>query len=555
MESLRSFLLMALILVFYFMYQAWVDDNRQQEITRPAPEIPQPANVTDADEVPDLKPSETVHTTGDATSPTTEIETQRGQRVTVVTKLLRLVIDTRGADIKQVDLLDYPVGKKNSDVVVRLMSEELGKMRVLQSGLRGLKDSAAPDHTAHYSTNATHYQSNGNGEVVVRFTWRDTTGLVIEKIYTFRDNSYEIELEYLIRNESNRDWRGYSYAQLKTHYQTPERSMFNPESFSYFGPAMYDGARYDKLDVSDVLDEPLTLTASGGWAAMLQHYFVSALLPPLDVSVQYYALARNLDDYRIGFVTPAITVASGGESGFQSRLFVGPKLQDVLDDVAPGLELAVDYGVLTIFSKPLFWLMSFIYSIIGNWGWAIVILTFSIKLLFYKPSEISGRSMAKMRKVQPRIQALRERYADDRQKLNMATMELYKNEKINPASGCLPILIQLPVFLALYWVLLESVELRQAPFVLWLQDLSVRDPYYVLPLIMGGAMWVQQKLNVTPPDPIQARVLMMMPVMMIAFSAVMPAGLVLYWSVNTVLSVAQQWHINRVIEGKPKKRT
>ena len=199
--------------------------------------------------------------------------------------------------------------------------------------------------------------------------------------------------------------------------------------------------------------------------------------------------------------------------------------------------------------------MSLIHSIIGNWGWAIIILTFSIKLLFYKPSEISGRSMAKMRKVQPRIQALRERYADDRQKLNMATMELYKNEKINPASGCLPILIQLPVFLALYWVLLESVELRQAPFVLWLQDLSVRDPYYVLPLIMGGAMWVQQKLNVTPPDPIQARVLMMMPVMMIAFSAVMPAGLVLYWSVNTVLSVAQQWHINRVIEGKPKKRT
>ncbi len=295
-------------------------------------------------------------------------------------------------------------------------------------------------------------------------------------------------------------------------------------------------------------DEDLERDITGGWAAMIQHYFLGAWIPVNDVPYTYYSRALPRDIYLLGMkAAEEMQVLPQTSQGINSQLFVGPKLQHVLEEVAPGLELTVDYGVLTILAKPLFWLLEWIYKFVGNWGWAIVLLTLLIKLVFYKLSETSYKSMAHMRKVQPRLQAIKEQYGNDRQKLNQAMMEMYKKEKINPLGGCLPILVQIPVFIALYWMLLESVELRQAPWILWITDLSAKDPYFVLPILMGATMIIQQKLNPTPIDPMQAKIMMALPFVFTVFFLFFPAGLVLYWVVNNALSIAQQWYITRVV--------
>ena len=302
-----------------------------------------------------------------------------------------------------------------------------------------------------------------------------------------------------------------------------------------------------------MLEADLDRTITDGWAAMLQHYFLGALIPPAGVAEHFYTKTLSNARYVIGMIAPSWRTVADGESGtFSTRLFIGPKLQDQMREVATGLELTVDYGLLTVLAQPLFWLLKTINNLVGNWGWAIVIVTLIIKLVFYKLSETSYRSMANMRKLTPRLQSLKERYGDDRQKLNQAMMELYKKEKINPLGGCLPILVQIPVFIALYWVLLESVELRQAPFMLWIQDMSSPDPYFILPLLMGASMLIQQKLNPAPLDPIQAKVMMVLPIVFTVFFAFFPSGLVLYWVVNNILSIAQQWVITRRIEAGGK---
>jgi YidC/Oxa1 family membrane protein insertase len=298
-------------------------------------------------------------------------------------------------------------------------------------------------------------------------------------------------------------------------------------------------------------DSQLKVKSHGGWIAMLQHYFLSAWIPPQDDTNLAYSIANTGQQpatYTIGLRSENALVSPGKSTEFTSQLFVGPKLVKRLEEITPGLDLTVDYGVLTFLSKPLYWLLSFYQSYVGNWGLAIILLTMTIKAVFYKLSETSYRSMAKMRKVGPRLKTLKERYGSDRQKMNAAMMELYKTEKINPMGGCLPILVQIPVFIALYWALLETVDLRQAPFILWIEDLSVMDPYYVLPVIMGISMLVQQKLNPTPPDPIQAKVMMALPFVFTFFFAFFPSGLVLYWVVNNILSIAQQWMITKRIE-------
>lgn len=293
------------------------------------------------------------------------------------------------------------------------------------------------------------------------------------------------------------------------------------------------------------------MQVTGGWTAMLQHYFVSAWIAHEEQENRFYSKrvsAPGEQQYLIGMLSPSKTVPSGSEGEFQRRLYAGPKLQRRMEKIAPGLELSVDYGMFSILSKPLFWLLEWFHKLVGNWGGAIILVTLVVKLVFYKLSETSYKSMARMRKIQPKFKVLRERYAEDKQKMNKALMELYKREKINPLGGCLPILVQMPVFLALYWVLVESVELRQAPFIFWINDLSIRDPIFVLPLLMGVSMYIQFKLNPTPPDPIQAKVFAMMPIMMTAFMAFFPAGLVLYWLMNNILSIAQQYVITKRIE-------
>jgi YidC/Oxa1 family membrane protein insertase len=325
-----------------------------------------------------------------------------------------------------------------------------------------------------------------------------------------------------------------------------ERSMFNVDSYSFTGPVVYDGKKYDKLDVEDLEDEPLQATFTAGWLAAIQHHFLVAAVPPADEEQSYQG---NFDGryYLITALGPVTTIPPGGEARFDAQLFIGPKLQDQLSDVADGLALTVDYGVLAILAQPLFWLLQQIHEFVGNWGWSIIMVTFLIKLVFYKLTEASGRSMARMRKLQPRLKALQERYKDDRKASSQAMMDLYKREKVNPAAGCLPMLIQIPFFIAFYWVLLESVEMRQAPFMLWITDLSSRDPFFILPLLMGAAMFLQQKLNPAPPDPVQAKIMTFLPIMFTVFFAFFPAGLVLYWLTNSVLSILQQWRINKVV--------
>ena len=329
--------------------------------------------------------------------------------------------------------------------------------------------------------------------------------------------------------------------------------MFDVDSYSFIGPIVYDGDKSEKLKRDDLIDDGrYEYSAQQGWIGSIQHHFLSAVVPTPGVDYKYDVAVSGNVATSSTIRRSLVSVAPGASETFATTVFVGPKLQEQLEEIDKSLKLTVDYGWLTIISQPLFWLLSFVHGYVANWGVAIIIVTFLIKLAFYKLTESSGRSMAKMRQIQPRMKALQDRYKDDRQALSQAMMELYKREKVNPAAGCLPILIQMPFFLAFYWVLLESVEMRQAPFALWITDLSTRDPYFILPLIMGAAMFGQQKLNPAPADPVQAKVMQIMPVMFTVFFAFFPSGLVLYWVTNTLLSIAQQWRVNKVVEAESK---
>ncbi|HXO16416.1 MAG TPA: membrane protein insertase YidC, partial [Steroidobacteraceae bacterium] len=342
-------------------------------------------------------------------------------------------------------------------------------------------------------------------------------------------------------------WTARPYAQILRNDPPTKRSMFDVESYAFHGPAIYDGTKYRKLDITDTQDSHLSLEVRDGWLAALQHHFVSAVVPPRGAPYRF-TLGVSGNQYLLSATGPEQTVAPGDTAQFSESFYVGPKLQGQLEATARELGRVADYGRLWFLSMPLFWVLDKVHGLTGNWGVSIILVTFLLKLVFYPLSEASGRSMAKMKALQPRIKNLQETYKDDREKLGRAMMELYQREKINPVAGCLPIVIQIPVFLAFYWVLLESVEMRQAPFAFWIHDLSSRDPLFILPAIMAAAMFVQYKLNPAPPDPVQAKVFMIMPIAMSATFAFFPAGLVLYWVTNTVLSIAQQWNINRRIE-------
>ena len=372
------------------------------------------------------------------------------------------------------------------------------------------------------------------------------------KRYIFERGSYVVRVDFRVDNRSETPWRGNLYSQLQQlPPPAPKRNILMPTTFT--GAAYYDGRRYQKTPFAKLTETPIDLTQSGGWVAFSDHYFLGALLGDASARSHYYSKLLPAGQVILGLTGETVELAPGETRELETRLFLGPKEQNVLADVAPGLELTVDYGFLTIIAKPLFWVLSWLHSaLFGNWGLAIIALTVLIKLAFFKLSEAQYRSMAKMREFAPRIQALRERYGEDKQKLNEAMMDLYRKEKFNPLGGCLPIFVQMPVFIALYWVLLESVELRQAPFFLWINDLSAKDPYYVLPVLFGISMLIQQKLSTAQGtmDPMQQRVMMMMPVVMTVFFALFPAGLVLYWVVSNTLGILQQWYITRKVESE-----
>jgi YidC/Oxa1 family membrane protein insertase len=474
-------------------------------------------------------------------------------RVHVITDVLDLDISLQGGDLVRADLLKYPHDKKPDSPPVRLFTTAPQDYSVARSGLRALNGRGEPTHLVTYKSAADEYRlAPGAAELRVPITWTDGHGVTVTKTYVFKPGRYNVELLYDVDNRSGSDWSGASYVQLARHIYPRKRSMFDVESYAYRGPAVYDGQRYRKLDVNDEEESHYSEDATGGWIASMQHHFVTAAVPPTG-EAYHYTLAKEDDHSLLTYRGPLKVIPSGTTGRFSETLFVGPKLQAQLKETGPRLELTADYGKLTILADPLFHLLQLVHRFVGNWGWAIIIVTILLKLAFYPLTQMSGRSMAKMRTVAPRIKSIQETYKDDREKLARQMMELYKREKINPLAGCLPIVVQIPVFLAFYWVLLESVEMRQAPFMGWIQDLSSMDPYFILPILMGGAMFAQFKLNPAPPDPMQAKVFAFMPVIMTVMMAWFPAGLVLYWLTNTLLSIAQQWNINRVVASASKK--
>jgi len=557
MDNQRIIAWGALALLLWLAYATWQKDYAPP----PAPvQAPVATTAPRTSELPALPsdPSAPATAPGAAATPEAAATVQpaaQAATVRVRTDVLDITLSTQGGELQTADLLKYPLVKNNPDVPVRLFNSQPGaNLFLARSGLRATDGRAEPTHLAIFQAAATEYQlEDGQDEVTVPLTWTDGQGITVTKTFTFKRGSYAVPIRYEVNNQSATDWRAASYLQLVRHYEHVSRSMFDVESYAYRGPAVYNGKAYRKLDVENDEDKNYQSSFAGGWMAAMQHHFVVAAVPPRDTSYDYQLTVDANNDFVLSYRGPLQAVAAGATGRFDETLFVGPKLQDQLSATGPELQLTADYGKLTIISRPLFWLLEKVYSFVGNWGWSIILTTFLIKLVFYKLTETSGRSMAKMRNLGPRIKAVQERFKDDREQLGRAMMDLYKKEKINPLAGCLPILVQIPVFLAYYWVLLESVEMRQAPFLGWITDLSSRDPYFVLPILMGVAMFGQFKLNPQPPDPIQAKVFAFMPVIMTVMMAWFPAGLVLYWITNTVLSIAQQWNINRVVAASAHK--
>jgi YidC/Oxa1 family membrane protein insertase len=474
-------------------------------------------------------------------------------RVHVVTDVLEMQVSLEGGELTRADLLAYPQ-VKGQPAPVRLLNRDSDEsLFVLQSGLAGATGKSMPTHLALYTTPVRELRlAPGQAEIQLPLSWTDGQGITVTKTYTFRRGQYAIGLDYQLQNASAAAWEFAPYAQLLRNNEPVVSSYFHPESYAYKGPAYDDGHKYEKLKMGK---DPPTLDRQidGGWLAAMQHHFVAAVVPPVG-SPWHYQLTTSGNEYLLGATAPAQTLAPGASATLHQTLFVGPKLQAPLEQASPRLYLVTDYGKLSFLARPLFWLLDKVHGLFGNWGWTIMVATLLLKLLFYPLSEASMRSMARMKALQPRIKALQETYKDQREKLGKATMELYQREKVNPVAGCLPMLIQFPVFIAFYWVLLESVEMRQAPFVGWISDLSARDPWFVLPVLMAGANYINFKLNPQMGDPTQQKMFMIMQIAMPVMFAFMPSGLVLYWTTNTVLSILQQWNINRRLALQSKAR-
>jgi YidC/Oxa1 family membrane protein insertase len=551
MDNLRLFLWAAFLAMAWLVYTAWTTEHSPPLVeTPPPPAAEQPPVANNGkDTLPPLPdaPATPPPQTGAAT---TEPAAKPGELVHVQTDVLDAWIDLHGGDLVRVDLPTYPINKSDPSKVVRLLDYEPDTRWVFQTGLRSADNTAEPDHVATFRASSQSYQlMAGENALVVTLDWVEDGALKAQKVYTFQRGAYAVDLQ--LKATADSPWRGAPYVQMTRLYHPVQRSYnffrANVDSYSFSGPVLFDGNEYKKLKFEDLAKTPVTQTEQGGWLAAIQHHFLAAAVPPAEDNVRYTAQTRG-QDFVLSALGALRTVDAAMPLDYRVTLFVGPKLQDQLAAAGPKLERAVDYGAtLGWIARPLFWLLSAVERYVNNWGWAIVIVTFLIKLAFYRLTAASGRSMAKMRRVQPRMKAIQERYKDDRQAQSQAMLELYKKEKVNPAAGCVPVLIQMPFFFAFYWVLVESVEMRQAPFMLWINDLSSRDPYFVLPLLMGVAMFFQTRLNPPPPDPMQARVMQFMPILFTFMFFLFPSGLVLYWLTNTVLGILQQWRINQLV--------
>ena len=546
MNTQKIFLFIAIFLTIFILWDKWEltqsTDENGNTITQTnivavdsqdaAIDVPSPSDV------PNVASTVSIDTT-----PIIDNSFTQGTFTTVVTDLLTVEISHKGGTIINAYLNEYPKELK-SEEKFQLLSNSPDRIFHAQSGL--IPAEQMPTHQSEYTSERQEYFLQGNSELIVPLIWKGDNGVVVTKNYHFKPDSYIVEVDYLISNNSNTDQIVSSYTQLSHGSEEESGGGFMMGMQNFSGGATYnDEEIFEKIDFEDFDSSPKT-TSIGGWAAMIQHYFFAAWIPN-DDEKHTYSTKSSRGKYLLTTVNPSSKIAAGTTASLgKNQLYIGPKEHVRLELLAPGLDKTVDYGWLYIVAKPLSVFLHWIYSFIGNWALSIVVLTLIIKLAFYKLSEKSFRSMAGMKKLAPRLQKIKETYKDDKQKIGKKTMELYKSEKINPAAGCLPILVQIPVFISIYWVLIEMVELRQTPF-LYLPDLSMKDPYFILPLIMGASMWFQQRLNPPPADPIQAKIMMMLPVVFTVFFLWFPSGLVLYWVTNNVLSITQQVYINKKI--------
>ena len=558
MDIKRSILLVALAVVAYLMVLQWnqdygqtaIPDETRQEQSSAAqlPAVPtSSAEVNAQGDIPAVstEPSANAVADGQASS----------QLIRVRTDVLDVAIDPRGGDIVDLRLPEFPRRQDRPDVPFQLFERSGERTYEAQSGLIGDGPDKATGRPL-YSSEQQQYQLGENQDQLVVDLQFSEDGVNYTKRFTFKRGDYDLGVRYLIDNQSDQAWTGHMFGQLKRDDSKDPSSSTATGTATYLGAALWTKDEpYTKVSMGDMDDKSLKKTVEGGWIAWLQHYFVTAWIPAPDQTNLVQTRKDSQGNYIIGFTGPAVSVAPGSQGETYATLYAGPKSQDQLEELSPGLRLTVDYGILWFIAQPIFWLLQNIHALLGNWGWSIIALTIVIKLAFFPLSAASYRSMARMRAVSPKMQALKEQFGDDRQKMSQAMMELYKKEKINPLGGCLPILVQMPVFLALYWVLLESVEMRQAPWMFWITDLSIKDPFFILPIIMGVTMFIQQQLNPTPPDPMQAKVMKLLPIIFTFFFLWFPAGLVLYWVVNNCLSIAQQWYITRKITGQTASAT
>jgi YidC/Oxa1 family membrane protein insertase len=505
-----------------------------------------PASIPSAPVAP-ASSSAASNVPGVTTTAATQVQT-----VDFKTDVLNISFDLIGAQLVRADLLAFP-SREEKDQPFVLLNNRGGQVYIVQSGLTGAPaGSLYPTHLAPFTLITDQRELSGD-QLIIKFA-SESSGVKLTKTFTLKRGSYEILVDHQIENTTALPISPSVYLQITRDSKDPASENSTPSFMSgpvsFTGPAIYsEQEKFQKVSFSEIEKRKATYIkdADNGWFAMVQHYFVTAWVPSQGKTRSYEMTELQKNLFAIRSIEPVGTIAPGSLLNIPAKLWVGPQDQEGLEKVAPGLDLVVDYGLLTIIAKPVFALMTWIYTLLGNWGWTIVVLTILIKAAFYPLSAASYRSMAKMKLVAPRLQALKEKFGDDRQKLNTAMMEMYRTEKINPLGGCLPILIQIPVFISLYYVLGSSVELRGAPWIWWIKDLAVQDPYFILPVIMMGTMFIQMRLNPTPPDPMQAKVMMFMPLVFGAMMFFFPSGLVLYWCVNNILSIAQQWYVMRQI--------
>ncbi len=557
MDIKRTILIVALAIVSYVLVLKWNQDYGQAAL--PTQNV---AANTNTSALPDIPSDTKAPANADVPSATGEVAAPAEMPVAiskdliqVKTDVLNLEIDPVGGDVVQLRLPLYPRRQDHPEIPFQLFDNGGERTFLAQSGLTGADgpDARSTGRPVYTSAQKSYQLVDGQNDLVVDLKFSDA-GVNYIKRFTFKRGLYDLTVTYLIDNQSAQPWNGNLFAQLKRDASSDPSSSTATGTATYLGAAMWTASEpYKKVSMKDIDKGSVKETVQGGWVAWLQHYFVTAWIPNRGDSNTVTTRKDSQGNYIIGFTGPALTVAPGAKVETNTTLYAGPKSQAVLKELSPGLELTVDYGILWFIAQPIFWLLQHIHSIVGNWGWSIIFLTMLIKGLFFPLSAASYKSMARMRAVAPKLAVLKEQHGDDRQKLSQSMMELYKKEKINPLGGCLPILVQMPVFLSLYWVLLESVEMRQAPWLLWITDLSIKDPFFILPIIMGATMFIQQRLNPTPPDPMQAKVMKLMPIIFTFFFLWFPAGLVLYWVVNNTLSITQQWYITRSIEAKAKK--